>query len=52
LPSEELAASLVVTMKEVGAPLSGLIRSEGNRTYTRAAGSVVVFALMIAHFSA
>jgi hypothetical protein len=40
--SEELAATLEVTMKQVGAPLSGLIRSERNKALTQTAGLILI----------
>ena len=49
--SEELEESLKVSMKQVGAPLAGLIRSERNKTFSRSVGGVVVFVLLILRFS-
>jgi hypothetical protein len=38
-------------MKQVGAPLSGLIRSERHKAFTRIAGAVVMFAIVLVRFS-
>ena len=50
--SEELAAGLEVTMKRVGAPLAGLIRSERSKIFTRAAGALLLFVFVIVNFTA
>ncbi|HJZ78214.1 MAG TPA: four helix bundle protein [Vicinamibacterales bacterium] len=49
--SEELAESLQVAMKRVGAPLAGLIRSERGKTTARQVSAVVLFALLVLRFS-
>ena len=49
--SEEQATGLDLTLKQVGAPLAGLIRSERTKTLSRAAGAVVVVVFLIARLS-
>ncbi len=46
--SEELAATLGVAMKQVGAPLSGLIRSERKKAFTQTTGLVLLIAFLMA----
>jgi len=50
--SEELAATLEVAMKQVGAPLAGLIRSERNQMFTRAAGAILLCVFVIVNLTA
>ena len=45
--SDELAESLQVTMKQVGAPLAGLIRAEKAGNLKRTAGAIPAFALVV-----
>ena len=45
--SDELAESLQVAMKQVGAPLAGLIRAEKTGNLKRTAGAAVMFALVL-----
>jgi four helix bundle protein len=45
--SDEVAESLQVSMKQVGAPLAGLIRAEKTQNLKRTAGAIVVFALVV-----
>ena len=49
--SEELAASLQVTLKQVGAPLAGLIRSERSKLFTRVAGAVLLIVYLTARLA-
>ena len=44
--SDEVAASLQVTMKQVGAPLGGLIRTQRAEVGKQIAGAIAVFALV------
>ena len=49
--SEELAATLEVTMKQVGAPLAGLIRSECGKVITGVAGAVLLIMFLTARLA-
>jgi four helix bundle protein len=49
--SEELAETLRASMKQVGAPLAGLIRSEKNKTIARATSAMVLFVFVLVHLS-
>ena len=49
--SEELAASLEVMMKQVGAPLAGLIRSERGKVATGVVGAVLLILLLTARLA-
>jgi four helix bundle protein len=44
--SEELAAKLEISMRQVGAPLAGLIRSERGKVVTVVAGAVFLMMLL------
>ena len=45
--TSEVAESLRVAMKQVGAPLAGLIRVEKTENLKRTAGAIVLFALVV-----
>jgi four helix bundle protein len=45
--TSEVAESLRVSMKQVGAPLAGLIRAEKTENLKRTAGAIVMFALVV-----